>query len=236
MPMTVSVADKYKAVEVGGKSVRRAAYFGGSFDPPHRGHFAIARSLIEKFGLDEFVFIPAFHAPHKPDRPPTPAIHRYAMLAIATNDDPRISVSTIEIDEPDKPYTFQTLERLNSTLRDTRIFFVMGADSWQDITTWRNWEAVLSAADHIVVTRPGFPISFGHIPEYLRDRIIDLRNGIDQDAGAISDSQSIFITDAVTVDASATEVRTDIENNDSQWRDQITDEVAKYIEKYELYK
>ncbi|MDM7923170.1 MAG: adenylyltransferase/cytidyltransferase family protein, partial [Pyrinomonadaceae bacterium] len=60
---------------------KRIAFYGGSFDPVHLGHLAIADQLIGMFELDEFVFIPAFHAPHKPDLKPTSAIHRYAMLA-----------------------------------------------------------------------------------------------------------------------------------------------------------
>lgn len=213
----------------------RIAFFGGSFDPPHRGHFAIARALIEIFELDVFVFIPAFHAPHKGDQPPTPAIHRYAMLAIATNNDPKMRVSTIEIDDPQRPFTFQTLERLNGAFPEARIFFVMGADSWRDITTWRNWEQVLSSVDHIVVTRPEIPISFKHIPAGLRERIVDLRGDAENDRARAA-KRSIFITDAVSVDASATDIRACIGGNILRWRNQITEEVAKYIEKYELYK
>lgn len=214
----------------------RIAFFGGSFDPPHRGHFAIARALIDLFQLDGFVFIPAFHAPHKPDLPPTPAIHRYAMLAIATNDEPKMMVSTIEIDEPERPYTFQTLKRLKENFSTARIYFVMGADSFRDITTWRNWEEVLSEVDHIVVTRPGIPISFEHIPEYLCERVVDLRSGAGNRQLVDRAERSIFLTDAVSVDASATEMRTAIGNKVLQWRRETSEEVAKYIEKYELYK
>lgn len=217
-------------------NVRRAAYFGGSFDPPHRGHIAIARALTNQFRLDEFVFVPAHHAPHKPERMPTPAIHRYAMLAIATNSDPRLRVSAIEMEAPAKPYTFETLERLNNVFPETDIFFVMGADSWQEITTWRQWEKVLSAANHIVVTRPGVEISFEHVPEDVRARIIDLRNFPGQPVFTGNKSFAIYITDAVSIDASATEIRESIGKADQAWRDQIPDEVAKYIEKYELYK
>lgn len=214
----------------------RMAFFGGSFDPPHRGHFAIARALIEIFELDAFVFIPAFHAPHKPDQPPTPAIHRYAMLAIATNNEPKMRVSTIEIDDPDRPFTFQTLESLKQLFPNIRPFFVMGADSFRDITTWRNWEQVLSSVDHIVVTRPGTSISFEHLPDHLRERVVDLRKDAGNYELRAATARSIFITDAVSADTSATAVRSDIGNNILQWRCQVTEEVAKYIEKYELYR
>ena len=212
----------------------RTAYFGGSFDPPHKGHFAIAERLIDLFRLDRFVFIPAFHAPHKPDRKPTPAIHRYAMLAIATNDTPKHFVSTMEIDLPERPFTVETLGRIIAARPDEHVFFVMGADSWQDITTWREWESVLTMNDQIVVTRPGFPISFSHVTENIRERIVDLRilsNGVADDHAA----RKIYITDAVKLNISATEIRELIASKTDGWDNDLTKEVAKYIEKYELY-
>ena len=103
--------------------MKRIAFYGGSFDPVHLGHMAIARELIRLFALDEFVFIPAFHAPHKLERKPTSAFHRFAMLCVATNDDPRIKVSTIEIELPEKPFTVETLPRLKAAFPSTEIFF-----------------------------------------------------------------------------------------------------------------
>ena len=155
--------------------MKRVAFYGGSFDPLHCGHLTIARKLTEVFELDEFVFIPAFHAPHKKEKNPTSAFHRYAMLALATSGEPKIGISKIELDVPKKPYTFETLQQLKNELEDTRIFFVMGADSWQDITTWREWETVLTIVNIIVVTRPDYEIGFSHITEEIRARIVDLR-------------------------------------------------------------
>jgi nicotinate-nucleotide adenylyltransferase len=212
----------------------RTAYFGGSFDPPHTGHFAIAETLIDLFRLDRFVFIPAFHAPHKPERKPTPAIHRYAMLAMATNNQPKHFVSTMEIDLPERPYTVETLGRLKAAHPDEQAFFVMGADSWQDITTWREWETVLAMTDQIVVARPGFPITFSHVTEDIRGRIVDLRGKADT-AIEPGEMKRIYITDAVEVDISATEIREIAAVRSAGWDKDLTKEVAKYIEKYELY-
>ena len=214
----------------------RTAYFGGSFDPPHKGHFAIAESLIDLFKLDRFVFIPAFHAPHKPDRKPTPAIHRYAMLALATNNAPKHFVSTMEIDLPQRPYTVETLGRIIAAKPDDQIFFVMGADSWQDITTWREWETVLTMTDHIVVTRPGFPINFSHVTENIRERIVDLRGSLSDGVADDHTARKIYITDTVKMDISATGIRGLISSKTKGWDNDLTKEVAKYIEKYELYK
>lgn len=218
------------------KEQRKIAFFGGSFDPPHNGHLAIAHVLTTAFELDEFVFIPAFHAPHKRDKKPTSAFHRFAMLALATIEEPRIIVSKMELDMPERPYTFETLRRLKTELTESRIFFVIGADSWTDITTWREWETVLTMVDIIVVTRPDYDIGFEHVTDAIRDRIVDLRaDGISP--GAIDRRPtSIFVTDAIQVDVSATEIRQSLRDNRTDWRSAVPDEVAKYIEKYELYR
>src|SRR5436305_1897319 len=112
----------------------KIAFYGGSFDPPHLGHMAIADALLGQFELDEFVFLPAFHAPHKKGIEPTPAYDRYAMLCLATQYEDRVSVSRIEIEMPERPYSYETLGRITELLPRAEVYFVMGADSWAEIT------------------------------------------------------------------------------------------------------
>lgn len=218
--------------------MRKIAFYGGSFDPPHNGHLQIAHRMSELFGLDEFVFVPAFHAPHKKDKKPTSAFHRFAMLALATKDEPDLIVSKIELDVPERPYSVETLSTLKLELSDDRIFFVMGADSWTDITTWREWERVLTIVDVIVVTRPDYEIGFDHVTDRVRSRVVDLR-GLADIGPALERSErgsSIFFTDAVRIDVSATEIRAKIRRGETGWIDDVPAEVAKYVEKYELYR
>ena len=89
---------------------KRIALYGGTFDPVHVGHLEIARRVSELFEIDKLLFIPAQMAPHKIGRPVTHPIHRYAMLALATQDDPRLSISSFEIDGHDRRYTVDTVE------------------------------------------------------------------------------------------------------------------------------
>ena len=208
------------------------AFYGGSFDPPHKGHLKIAQKLTEVFALDEFIFIPAFHAPHKKDKKPTSAFHRYAMLCLATNDESKIKVSKMELDLPEKPYSIETLTKLKTELPDSKIFFVMGADSWQDITTWREWEKVLTIVNIIVVTRPPIEIGFSHVTPEIQRRIVDLRDKIDFE---LDEEDRIYITNAVEIEISATEIRNEIRENRSDWQANVPDEAAKYIEKYKIY-
>ncbi len=225
--------------------MKRIAFYGGSFDPLHNGHLTIAHRLTEVFRLDEFVFIPAFHAPHKKDKKPTSPFHRFAMLALATNDEANIKVSKMELDAPHRPYSVETLSHLKNELTDAQIFFVMGADSWADITTWREWEKVLTLVNIIVVTRPDYEIGFAHVTDEIRERIVDLRNsGRWSVVGGQLESNSdrrplttdhIYITDAVQIDISATEIRQKIKEKSNDWHEDVPPPVAKYIKKYELY-
>lgn len=217
--------------------MKKRAFFGGTFDPVHNGHIAIARTLLEQFGLDEFTFIPAFHAPHKTRLMPTSAYDRYAMLCLATEDDDRIKVSQMEFETPDEPYSVQTLPKLNAMYPDDRIFFVMGADSWMDIRTWREWETVLSLTDHIVMTRPGREITTDHVTEEIRSRVIDLTGSGGKQFVDIGNAvKHIYITDRVNIDISATDIRHRARNGAGSWKNDVPPGVAKFIEKYQIYK
>ncbi len=216
--------------------IKRIAFYGGSFDPIHNGHLAIAKELIKLFALDEFVFIPAFHAPHKKDKQVSSAFHRYSMIALATNDESKIKISTIELDAPERPFTIETQEKLRNVLNNTEIFFVIGADSWQEINTWREWKNVLTATNIIVVTRPDYEITFSHITDEIRARIVDIRgkineNGLAQTVLTSGFESKIYITDAVQIDISATEIRAKVDG----WQEFVPKEIVKYIEKYKLY-
>jgi nicotinate-nucleotide adenylyltransferase len=212
--------------------LKKIAFYGGSFDPLHNGHLKIAQKLTKLFELDEFVFIPAFHAPHKKDKKPTSAFHRYAMLCLATRDEARIKVSKMELDLPEKPYSIETLTKLKTELPEAKIFFVMGADSWQDVTTWRAWEKVLTIVNIIVVTRPPIEIGFSHVTPGIRAKIIDLRGKIEF---KLDEEDRIYITDAVSLEISATEIRNGIKEKSGDWHQEVPNEVAKYIEKYKIY-
>ncbi len=225
-------------------NMKRIGFYGGSFDPPHNGHLTIARKLSELFELDEFVFIPAFRAPHKKGKSPTLVFHRYAMLVLAGKDEAQNKVSTVELEVPAKPYTVETLSKLKKELTDTKIFFVMGADSWAEIDTWREWETVLTLTNVIVVARPNYEIGFSHVSEKIKKRIVDLRGNhksreiedktID-DSILTNQNSRIYITDAVNLDVSSTDIRRKIQDNNCQWRELVPEEVAKYIEKYDIY-
>ena len=219
----------------GSSDRKKLAFFGGSFDPVHLGHLSTARRLKEIFRFDEFNFVPACHAPHKRRKMPTPSLDRYAMLSLATEAEPRMRVSKMEIEQPDKPYTFQTLSRLNELYPHDDIFFIMGADSWADITTWYEWEKVLSLSNHVVMTRPGYEIETGHVTDDVRRRITDVR-GQESIELPRDETRRIYFSDAVSLDISASSIRLRIAEGDPSWKEDVPENVANYIEKYQIYR
>jgi nicotinate-nucleotide adenylyltransferase len=220
-------------------SLRRAAIFGGTFDPVHNGHLEAARRVLQLFGFDQLIFVPALMPPHKRKATITSPFHRFAMLTLATEDDAQLRVSTVELDDPKRPYAVETIARVQQDLGpDWRIFFVMGADSWLEITTWHEWQRLLTMCDQVVVTRPGHDLSVaGSSPAEAGN--VDVR-GLSEDRiseliGA-SDQPRTFISDAVTLDVSATAIRAAARAREYKvLRQMVPPAVAGYIEKYELY-
>lgn len=215
----------------------RIALYGGTFDPVHRGHLEVAHRVCQVFEIDKVLFVPAQIAPHKVGRPVSRSIHRHAMLVLATQGTRSLLVSTFELDKPDPSFTVDTLAHFRASLGDSAdLFFVMGADSWSEISTWREWQRVLSMANHIVVTRPGYDI--GEPDEQVRTQVIDLRSGKDPRLFLQpGKTGNIFITDIVKLDVSATEIRRAASDGRvTELVKLVPPPVAEYIEKYGLYR
>jgi nicotinate-nucleotide adenylyltransferase len=219
---------------------KRIAIYGGTFDPVHSGHLEIARRVTQLFGIDKFLFVPARVAPHKLDREVSPALDRYAMLALATNADPRLCISTFELNGPGRQYTVDTLLHFRSRFGESAdLFFVMGADSWAEITTWWEWRRLMTLTNLIVVTRPGHEISAAHVDAEIAANVVDLRSSTEIEvANAIEPGAlNVFVTDAVMLDVSATEIRRAAgDNNIEELNRLVPLEVAEYIRKYRLYR
>ena len=216
------------------RAQKRIALYGGTFDPVHVGHLEIARSVSQLFEIEKVLFIPAQLAPHKIGRAVTEPLHRYAMLALATQDDPQLAISTFELDAPDRRYTVDTIDHFQRTLEDSiELFFIMGADSWSEITTWRAWERLLTMTNHIVVTRPGYEPSVAHVGS-ISERIVDVRSGRPPFA---AEGKRIFFTDVVMKDVSATNIRAHAsEGRMEELEGLVPGPVLDYIKKYGIYR
>lgn len=216
---------------------KRIAIYGGTFDPVHSAHLEIARRVTRLFEIDTFLMAPAKLAPHKSDRDVSSPLHRYAMLALATKAEPRVRISTFELDEPGRHYTADTLAHFRTQLGESSdLFFVMGADSWAEITTWYEWGRLIALTNLIVVTRPGYLISFDHAGAETAARFVDLRHSGAERVSIAEGEPKVFVTDVVMMDVSATEIRRAAQTDSAELNSLVPAEVADYIRKYGLYR
>ncbi len=133
----------------------RLGIFGGTFDPVHNGHLLLAECCREQAQLDEVWFVPAAIAPHKSDRPPTPAAARVEMLELAIGGNEQFRVCLMEVQREGVTFTIDTLRKIKAEQLTSELFFLMGADSLADLPTWRDPGGICQLATPLVVRRPG---------------------------------------------------------------------------------
>lgn len=217
----------------------KIAFFGGTFDPVHRGHLAVARAAAEKFGLSAIYFAPADIPPHKQKRKLTDFQHRFAMLALATAEDKRFIPSLLDAHTGRPNYSVETVRRLKSSLKDSdRLYFLIGMDAFQDISTWRQPEELLRECEFIVAARPGY--SLGDVgralPEALRPPEPVLRALSKRPAGTIElPGATIHLLEEVRERVSSTQIRAAAQKSVKQLSRYVAQPVAEYIKKEHLY-
>jgi nicotinate-nucleotide adenylyltransferase len=148
--------------------------FGGTFDPIHLAHLAVAQEAAETLGLEQVAFIPAGRPPHKPGREITPAEHRLAMLELAITGNDRFTVDRLELDRAGPSYTVDTLEALCAS-RDAAglasdLVLILSAEAFLDFMSWRTPRRILELASVVVAPRDGFPDAG---PDFLAARLPD---------------------------------------------------------------
>lgn len=146
------------------------ALLGGTFDPIHNAHLAIAEAARDEYALDRVLLIPAAHPPHKAGRSTAGYEHRYRMVELACRGRRALEASRLEEGEG-KSYSMQTIERVRASLASSdRLYFLIGADAFAEVRSWYRWEDVLQAVEFIVVARPGhdYQVPPGGIAHPLR--------------------------------------------------------------------
>jgi nicotinate-nucleotide adenylyltransferase len=140
------------------RSLRGATgVFGGTFDPIHYAHLAVAEAAREAFDLRRVLFIPAAQPPHKPDRSIAAAEHRFGMVQIAIADNPGFEVSRIEVDRDGPSYTVDTLAALRAVAPDDRLALILSEESFSQLGTWHQPEHIVQLADVVIVApREGY--------------------------------------------------------------------------------
>jgi len=194
----------------------RIGVLGGTFDPPHEGHLALARAAADALNLDEVIFLPTHRNPLKKDAKQTGAKKRMEMVRLATKNEPAFAVSDIEVERKGLSYAVDTMRQLQM-VRPGDYWFILGADALKDFKKWKQPEKLLKLARLAVAVRPPetFQDAISRIPEQFRARI-----------------------DAVPmppVEISSTEIRERISGKRpvSQW---VPRDVLQYIEENRLYR
>src|SRR5262245_54386841 len=190
----------------------RLGLFGGTFDPPHLGHLALAEWARERLRLDRVIFMPAGRPPHKRRADLSALAHRLAMTRLAIRGVPGFEVSTLEARRDGPPYTLEPRRDLRARHPRARWYLLLGADSLADLSHWHEPAAVVRLATPVVAVRPG---SRSRRPARVFGRAI---RWLDNPGFAVSSS-------AIRARARA----------GRSVRFLVPDAVARYVERHRLY-
>jgi len=217
----------------------RIALFGGTFDPVHLGHLAVARAAADKFDLSRIYFAPADLPPHKQKRKLTDFQHRFAMLALATAEDKRFIPSLLDAPSGVPNYSVETVRRLKASLpKSDRLYFLIGMDAFKDISTWREPERLLGECEFIVAARPGHSLGDAAraLPEAIRPPEPALHGLSKQQSGTIHlPGATIHLLGELRERVSSTQIRAATHKSVKQLSRYVPRVVAEYIKKEHLY-
>lgn len=220
----------------------RIAFFGGTFDPPHLGHIALARRAIERMALDQVVLAPVAVQPLKPEGAQAEYADRVAMVRLAAGDDARLAVS--EVDGPradgEPNYTYETITRFQASLPpQAKLFFLTGADALYSLCCWRNPEKLLLGCDWILAARPEFPLD--QLPCLLPAGVTPAKRTQNPQmttielAGPEGEASCLYLLTGFHFDISATEIRRTLAEGREPRLD-LAPEVLQYIRDHNLYR
>lgn len=223
--------------------------FGGTFDPVHRGHIAVARAAMDRYKLGRIYFVVANFPPHKQNQPHTPFAHRYTMVALATAGEKAFLPSLLEAPEElrtgesrsRKPnYSIETVRLLKQSLsKSDHLFFLIGMDAFAEIAKWHRAEALLRECDFIVAGRPGYSLAdvANALPKGLRPTA-EITPPFQKQAARgdlVLPGATLHLLGDLRQSASATAIRQAINAGKSLDRF-LHPSVANYIKKMGLYK
>jgi len=208
---------------------RRIGILGGTFDPIHCGHLDVGQAAESALALTQVVVITANIPPHRP-QPIASSYHRFAMVALAISGQERWRASDLELGIGSPSFTTGTLQHFHAQgFAATELFFIIGADAFAEIESWKDYPAILDRAHFAVVSRPGFPAS--EIPGRLTALAPRLTTPADFE---LRRTPSIFLINASTANVSATAIRQRSATGESI-AGLVPPTVRQHIERHALY-
>jgi nicotinate-nucleotide adenylyltransferase len=148
---------------------------GGTFDPIHNGHLAVAAAVAAEIKPQRVLFIPGGHPPHKPEKNISDGEHRFKMALAAVCETPDFDVSRIEIDRKGPSYTVDTIAQLREVSPDAEIFFIIGADALMEILGWEGASRLLTLCKFVAVCRPTYHIDESYVENLRQEFGADIR-------------------------------------------------------------
>ncbi|HVO61052.1 MAG TPA: nicotinate-nucleotide adenylyltransferase [Terriglobales bacterium] len=219
--------------------------FGGTFDPIHRGHIALASAAQQRYQLGRIYFVPANIPPHKQKQPISAFPHRYAMVALATSADRRFLPSLLEApaengEHDNANYSIETIRRLKKTFKASdRLFFLLGIDAFREIATWHQAKNLFEECEFIVASRPGYSLAdvAQALPKELRPANAVTRPFQKQPATGdlVLPKATVHLLESVHFDISATRIREAVASGKPLTK-LVDESVADYIKKTGMYK
>ena len=212
----------------------KTGILGGTFDPIHKGHMAIAHRALEYFELDSVVLMVAHVPPHKQGHGIANSCHRFAMAVLETEGDPRFGVSDWELQRAGPSYTSHTLEKWRMTYPETDLCFIAGVDSLSELHLWRDCAKLLSEYCFVFVQRPGIKADLERLapPADLRKRLTLIQGG--DPRPAIKPGRS-FLLSSHHQPVSSTQIRHALLQQRPVGADLLSPRVLEHIRKYRLY-
>lgn len=207
---------------------------GGTFNPIHLGHLRIAEEVREPFNLDKVIFIPTFIPPHKDNGSIISPEHRLEMVRLAVKGNPFFEASDIEIKRKERSYSVVTLRELHDKYIGTDFSFIVGTDSFNEITTWCEYEELFKLTNFIVIPRPGYPVK--KIAEVLPVELArKFWYDAERDVYANAYGRFVAYMETTLFGISASKIRKMIKEGNST-RYILPKEVEDYITKNKLYR
>lgn len=207
----------------------RIGLFGGTFNPVHHGHLRLALDLVEALALDEMRLLPCRLPAHR-QAPDVSAASRAEMVRLAIAGEPALRLDTSELERDGPSYTVDTLKALRRQLGDrVALLWVLGADAYAGLETWKNWRQLLDYAHLVVAARPGWTLpETGELAEFTRRHTVSGTQLGERPSGGI------LLLESRLLDISATQIR-DLVARGRSVRYLLPEPVREYIAEHRLY-